>query len=69
MFVDRIQLLRIVRQFDNVATGAELPFGKLTHVYARMAGAIRDNKMIWLALVSILCCIPVACRFNEIIGR
>ncbi|MGZ2433768.1 wobble nucleotide-excising tRNase [Rhizobium pisi] len=34
MTVDRIQLLRNVGQFDNVSTGAQLPFGKLTLVYA-----------------------------------
>lgn len=34
MTVDRIQLLRNVGQFDNVATGTQLPFGKLTLIYA-----------------------------------
>ncbi|TBF85707.1 AAA family ATPase [Rhizobium leguminosarum] len=34
MTIDRIQLLRNVGQFDNVSTGAQLPFGKLTLVYA-----------------------------------
>jgi len=34
MKVDRIQLLRNVGQFDNVSTGAQLPFGKLTLIYA-----------------------------------
>lgn len=34
MTVDRIQLLRNIGQFDNVATGTQLPFGKLTLMYA-----------------------------------
>lgn len=33
MSIDRIQLLRNVGQFDNVSSGAGLPFGKLTVLY------------------------------------
>ncbi len=32
--LERVQLLRNVGQFDNVATGANLPFSKLTTIYA-----------------------------------
>ena len=32
--VDRVQLLRNVGQFDSVSAGAQLPFNKLTLVYA-----------------------------------
>jgi len=38
MFVDRFQLLRNVGQFDNVATGPQLSFGKLTLIYAENGG-------------------------------
>ncbi len=34
MTVDRIQLLRNVGQFDNVSTGGQLAWGKLTLIYA-----------------------------------
>ncbi|SCX34546.1 AAA family ATPase [Agrobacterium rosae] len=33
MGIDRIQLLRNIGQFDNVSSGAGLPFGKLTILY------------------------------------